>query len=118
MVDWNLPLATIFHGAALVAARVPAGGGGALLERLRRHPLLARARLLVLFDAHVDVQDAAGCYWRAVNGADPGRDLHIAESRLAIDATGSDPAREVGADAATRRRIEARWAELGLDDLG
>jgi 4-hydroxy-3-polyprenylbenzoate decarboxylase len=118
VVDWNLPLATIFHSAALVAARVPEGGGAALLARLRRHPLLARARLLVLFDAHVDVQDAAGCYWRAVNGADPGRDLHIAESRLAIDATGSDPAQEVGADAATGKRLDARWAELGLDDLG
>ncbi len=111
VVDWNLPIATIFHGAALVSAQVPADGGRDLLKRLRRHSLLARALLLVLFDAHVDVQDAAGCYWRAVNGAEPDRDLTVAGNRLSIDATGSDPA--AGGRRGRRHRSAARCAMGG-----
>ena len=114
VVDWNLPLATIFHGAALVAARVPAGGGRALLQRLRQHPLLARARLLVLFDQGVDVQQPAACYWQALNRVAPEEGIRARDGLLDIDASDSTLAPVVGADAGTAGRIAERWREFGF----
>jgi len=114
VVDWNLPLETIFHGAALVAARVPAGGGPALLQRLRRHPLLARARLLVLFDEGVDVQQPAACYWQVLNRVDPEQGIRARAGRLDIDASNATAAPVVGADAGTAGRIAERWREFGF----
>ncbi len=116
LVDWNLPLEGIFHGGALVAANCPPGKGGELLKRLRRHPLLIRSRLLVLFDGHVDVRKPAACYWRAINLLDPELDLRIEEGRLDLDATGSDRGTEVGPAAATLRLVEARWRDYGLEN--
>ncbi|AMV70894.1 UbiD family decarboxylase [Desulfuromonas carbonis] len=114
VVDWNLPIETIFHGAALVAARVPAKGGRALLERLRRHPLLARARLLVLFDQGVDVQQPATCYWQALNRVDPEEGIWSRDGLLNIDASDSRTAPVVGAEPGTAARIAERWREFGF----
>lgn len=116
VVDWNLPLATIFHGAALVAARVPAGCGRELLGRLRRHRLLAKSRLLVLFDAVVDVQNDAACYWHAVNRVDPERGMELVAGGLNLDASGAAETAVVGPDAATRARILEHWQPWGLGD--
>lgn len=114
VVDWNLPLATIFHGAVLVSARVSPGAGQVFLQHLRQHPLLTRSRLLVLFDQRVDVQDASGCYWRAMNRMVADRDLVLAGEALSIDATGEGRA-EVGPTAHTLHILADRWPEYGLD---
>jgi len=116
LVDWNLPLEGIFHGGALLAAHCRPGMGRQLLARLRSHPLLARSRLLVLFDGHVDVRDPAACYWRALNLVDPKQDLIIASGRLDLDATGSDPGTAVGPAPDTQRLVSARWRDYGLEN--
>jgi 4-hydroxy-3-polyprenylbenzoate decarboxylase len=114
VVDWDLPLETIFHGAALIAARVAPGEGRELLQHLKDHPLLARSRLVVLFDAGVDIRDRAACYWRAVNRVDPINDLEATGDRLLIDATDAEATAEVTADTETRRLVERRWNDYGL----
>jgi 4-hydroxy-3-polyprenylbenzoate decarboxylase len=116
LVDWNLPLEGIFHGCALVSVDCRPGRGRLLLQRLRSHPLLARSRMLVLFDGQVDVRDLAACYWRAINLVDPQQDLTIAAGRIDLDATGSDPATDVGPAGTTRQLVAARWREYGLAD--
>jgi hypothetical protein len=72
--------------------------------------------MLVLFDGQVDVRDLAACYWRAINLVDPQQDLTIAAGRIDLDATGSDPATDVGPAGTTRQLVAARWREYGLAD--
>jgi 4-hydroxy-3-polyprenylbenzoate decarboxylase len=93
VVDLNLPVATIFHGCALVSARVAAGEGRELLRRLWRTGLLGRAKLLVLFSDEVDVQQETGAWWQAVNRFDPGSDLVFADGSASTPAVGGQRCR-------------------------
>jgi len=115
VVDLNYPIETIFHGCALVSARIPAAGGRALLEELRRSELLRSARLLLLLEEGVDVHDPAEAYWQAVNRVDPARDIMVEGGRVAIDATRSRGGPRVVAAAETQRLLNRRWSEYGLD---
>ena len=115
IVDINMPMETIFHGVTLLAVRRPRDGGIAQLARALwgRKPF-NQSRLLLFFDEHTDVQDARGCFWRAINRVDGQRSLLHDGPRLAIDATGLS-GKPLTFDPAVKALLERRWAEYGLD---
>jgi 4-hydroxy-3-polyprenylbenzoate decarboxylase len=140
IVEINLPLEGIFHGAAIVAIdkRAP-GQGRRVMDSLWAKGWLSGARLLIVVDRDVDVHDPSHVYWKVLNSAEWSRDLVMAASgesagrsdsglpfggRLGIDATRKIPGEgfagswpdEVAMDAATRERVERRWQEYGFRD--
>ena len=115
IVDINMPMETIFHGVTLLAVRRQRDGDIAQLARdlWGRKPFNG-AKLLLFVDEETDVQDARGCFWRAINRVDAQRDLLRDGQRLAIDATGLT-GKPLILDPAVKALICRRWAEYGLD---
>jgi 4-hydroxy-3-polyprenylbenzoate decarboxylase len=114
IVDIHLPLETIFHGCALVAVR-KGTPGRELLRSLWREGFLKSSRLLVLLDEEVDIRDLSAAWWHAVNRIDPARDVIVDGARIGIDATALDPGPPVGPDDVTRKLVERRWGEYGIE---
>jgi 4-hydroxy-3-polyprenylbenzoate decarboxylase len=78
--------------------------------------------VIVAFDAGVDVRDPSAALFQATANLDPARDLVISPPRMGVDATVKLP--EEGArpwppiiamDEATKRLVDKRWSEYGLD---
>ncbi len=115
IVAINMPMETIFHGVTLLAVRREQEGDIAELARALwgRKPF-SRAKLLLFVDEQTDVQDAQGCFWRAINRLDAERNLLRDGHRLAIDATRL-PGRPLALDPAVKTLLERRWSEYGLD---
>jgi len=130
IVEINLPIEGIFHGAAVVSIdkRVP-GQARRVMEALWSEGWLAGSRLLVVVDADLDVHDLSRTFWKVLNNVEWRRDLVLADSpggkgggRLGIDATrklaeeldaGEWP-REIVMDAAVRDLVDKRWREYGF----
>jgi 4-hydroxy-3-polyprenylbenzoate decarboxylase len=49
-------------------------------------PVLTPYTIIVLYDAAVDLSDGSLLLWKLFNNVDPGRDLHLQNHRLVIDA--------------------------------
>ncbi len=122
--DLNMPLEGIFHGCALLSIRKDAPGQARrLIEALWQGRLLKSSRMLVVLDEHVDVQDLSRSFWRTINHVDPGRDLLVDGRRVGVDATrklrgeGAEgaPPKPVRRDEATRRLVDGRWPEYGIE---
>ncbi len=115
IVDINMPIETIFHGVTLLAVRRQRDGDIAQLARdLWSRKPFKQSKLILFVDEQTDVQDARGCFWRAINRVDAQRDLVHDGPRLAIDATGL-PAQPLASDPVMKALLESRWAEYGLD---
>jgi 4-hydroxy-3-polyprenylbenzoate decarboxylase len=115
IVDINMPMETIFHGVTLLTVRRQGDGDIPRLARdLWGRKPFNRSKLLLFVDEQTDVQDARGCFWRAINRVDAQRDLLHDGPRLAIDATGL-PGKPLIFDPAVNALLERRWAEYGLD---
>lgn len=134
VVEINLPMEGIFHGAAVVSIRkTRPGQGREVIERLWAGGWLAASRLLVVVDEEVTPQNLSLAGWWALNHTDWQRDLLIAAElpgrsaygdfggRLGIDATrkvvGERPDRrgeEVAPDRAVEETVTRRWQEYGL----
>ncbi len=116
VVDINMPMETIFHGVTLLSVRKKREDDIADLTRAlwERKPF-DRSRLLLFFDEQTDVQDAQGCFWRAINRVDAERDLLRDGRRLAIDATRMT-GQPLAIDPAVNDLLDRRWAEYDLDD--
>jgi 4-hydroxy-3-polyprenylbenzoate decarboxylase len=114
LVDLELPLATIFHGCALVAVERGGRCGRELLDALWASELLCGARLLVLVDAGTPLHDFGSVYWQVVNRIRPEVDLHVSAGRVGIVACGRDLGPPVAADAATAALVAQRWQEYGI----
>lgn len=115
VIDVNMPMETIFHGVTLLAVRREQEGDMAELARALwgRKPF-NRSKLLLFVDEQTDVQDARGCFWRAINRVDAQRDLLRDGQRLAIDATRLT-GQPLTLDPAVKDLLDRRWAEYGLD---
>jgi 4-hydroxy-3-polyprenylbenzoate decarboxylase len=120
--DLNMPLEGIFHGCALLSIRKNAPDRAReLIGDLWQGGFLKSSRLLVVLDEDVDVQDLSRSFWRAINEVDPGRDVIIDGRRVGIDATrkvegeGVAPPEPVRRDEATRKLVDGRWAEYGIE---
>jgi 4-hydroxy-3-polyprenylbenzoate decarboxylase len=140
IVEIGLPLEGIFHGAAVVAIdKSFPGQGRRVMNALWAKGWLSGARLLIVVDRDVDVQDPSHVYWKVLNSADWTRDLIMAPpeesagrsgsglpfgGRLGIDATRKLPGEgfagswpeEAAMDGATRELIGRRWQEYGFRD--
>lgn len=115
IIDVNMPMETIFHGVTLLTVRRESEGDIAELARALwgRKPF-NRSKLLLFVDDQADVQDARGCFWRAINRVDVERDLLRDGQRLAIDATRLTD-QPLTLDPAVKNLLDHRWAEYGLD---
>lgn len=114
--DINFPMEGIFHGCALISLTEQAAGQGRrLIDQLWQQGLLKHSRLLMVFDADVDVQDPSEAYWRAINRLQADRDILIDGVRVGVDLTGRQQRRLVEADPDILLLLERRWAEYGIE---
>ena len=100
---------------------------------------MSLAKVIVVLDKDVNVRDPDEAWWVALNHIDPERDIRFTMgpidvldhssraftygSKMGIDATVKwkeegftrDWPRRIVMDEATRARVDAMWAELGID---
>jgi 4-hydroxy-3-polyprenylbenzoate decarboxylase len=138
IMEINLPLEGIFHGAAVVSIdkRFP-GHARQVMAVLWAQGWLRNARLLVLVDGDVDVQDLSHTFWKVLNSVNWTRDLVVADQsgddgrpesgfpycgKLGIDATRKLPGEgtehgwpgEVRMDETIRELVGKRWRDYGF----
>ncbi|MDA8428900.1 MAG: UbiD family decarboxylase [Geobacteraceae bacterium] len=121
VVDINLPMEGIFHGCAVVSIRKErAGQGMEVMRELWRTGWLRKAKMLVVVDADVPVDDLSLVGWKVVNNAEWPRNLLVADGRMGVDATCKlaeetcgVPHREISRDAFISDLVERKWREYG-----
>jgi len=114
--DLNFPIEGIFHGAALIRlAEEAAGQGREMIQRLWRHGFLKQSRLLVVFNAEVDVHNPAEAYWHAINRVQGDRDIVLDGEKLGLDATVATERQPLVPDLDILELVTRRWPEYGID---
>ena len=140
IVDINMPLEGVFHDCVIVSIRKQFP----MHARKVMHALwgmgqMMNVKMIVVVDAHVDVQDLAQVAWRVFNNIDADHDLEIVHgpldvldhsspmakwgAKLGIDATKTWPEEghsrewpdEIEMTAEIKARVDSKWKELGLD---
>ena len=139
IVDYHMPAEGIFHNLVFVSIdkKYP-GQAWKVINGLWGMGLMSLAKVIVVVDKDVNVQDPEEAWWVALNQIDPERDTRFTMgpidvldhasraftygSKMGIDATtkwkeeGFDrewPDRIV-MDADTKARVDAMWDELGI----
>ncbi len=140
IVDINMPLEGVFHDCLVVSIK-------------KTYPMQARrvmhalwgmgqmmfVKMIIVVDAHVNVQDMKEVWWRVFNNIDAKHDLEMVEgpldvldhsspmpkwgTKLGIDATKSWPEEghtrewpdEISMTEAIKARVDAKWKDLGLE---
>lgn len=138
--DINLPMEGVFHNAALISIKKSyPGHAKKVIHGLWGKGQMMFAKLLVIVDEDVDVQNLSYTAWRVLNNVDWRRDVVIAEgplddldhaanwprygSKMGVDAT-----RKTREEGMTRdwpdelsmsdeiiRLVDSRWKEYGFD---
>src|SRR6059058_3098727 len=141
IVDYDLPVAGVFHNCAIVAVRKQfPGHAHKVMHAIWGLGMLSLTKSVVVVDAHVDVHDYAQVLFYAGANVDPRRDVVIAEGpldhldhsperqfvggKLGIDATAKLPEEgarpwpeEIEMSAEIRDLVDRRWAEYGLESV-
>jgi len=139
IVDYHMPAEGIFHNLVFVSIdKQYPGQAWKVINGLWGMGLMSLAKLIVVVDKDVNVQDPEEAWWVALNHIDPERDVRFTMgpidvldhasraftygSKMGIDATtkwkeeGFDrewPER-IEMDAETKARVDAMWGELGI----
>jgi 4-hydroxy-3-polyprenylbenzoate decarboxylase len=139
IVDYHMPAPGIFHNLVFVSIdKQYPGQAWKVMNALWGQGLMSLAKLLVVVDKEVNVQDPDEAWWVALNNIDPERDVRFTMgpvdvldhasraftygSKMGIDATrkwkeeGFDrewPER-ITMDEATKKRIDELWPQLGI----
>ncbi|MEA3545876.1 MAG: UbiD family decarboxylase [Thermodesulfobacteriota bacterium] len=112
--DLHMPLDTIFHGVALLAVKPQSTAAQKkLLYELWGKSPLHSSRLLVLLDEDINLSSASSSWWRTINCL-KNRRIYQDNGRIAVDATGVDPASLVVEDQQTGERLQRRRGEYRL----
>ena len=140
IVDVNMPMEGVFHDCCVVAIRK----SYPMQARKVMHALwgmgqMMNVKMIIVVDAHVNVQDMKEVWWRVFNNIDAKHDLEIVEgpldvldhsspmpkwgAKLGIDATKTWPEEgharewpdEIVMSDEIKARVDAKWRELGLD---
>ena len=143
IVDYHMPAPGIFHNLVFVSIdKQYPGQAQKVMSALWGQGLMALAKVIVVVDKEVNVQDPDEAWWVALNNIDPERDTRFTMgpmdvldhssraftygSKMGIDATRKWPeegfAREwparIEMDAETKGRVDAMWGRLGINLSG
>lgn len=139
IVDINLPLEGVFHNMAIVSIdkRYP-GHARKVMHALWGMGQMSFTKMIIVVDAHVDVQDIREVLWRVGNNVSPKRDVEFVQGPLDIldhaspksgygSKMGFDATRKLPSEGHTREwpdeiimspevveKIDEIWDELGL----
>ena len=140
IVDYHMPAEGIFHNLVFVSIdKQYPGQAYKVMNAMWGAGLMSLAKVIIVVDKEVNVRDPREAWWVALNNIDPERDTRFSMgpidvldhssraftygSKMGIDATRKwkeegftrDWPRRIEMDAATRSRVDAMWATLGLD---
>ncbi len=115
IVDIHMPLETIFHGVAFLSLK-PQNGANAkeLIYSLWKNSPLSKSKLLILLDEDIDLQSASKCWWRTINQMNAQK-IYQSNGRMAIDATGVDPALILTEDQQTVDLLQQRYGAISYE---
>jgi 4-hydroxy-3-polyprenylbenzoate decarboxylase len=139
IVDMNLPCEAAFHNLAIVSIRKRyPGHARKVMHALWGLGQMMFAKIIVVVDADVDVQNPVEVVWKATGNIDPARDLEIVMGpvdqldhaslhpcyggHVGIDATAKwrdegydrEWPPEARMDPAVKAKVDSIWRELGL----
>ncbi|HEV8149358.1 MAG TPA: menaquinone biosynthesis decarboxylase [Gemmatimonadales bacterium] len=139
IVDYHMPAPGIFHNLVFVSIdKQYPGQAYKVMNALWGQGLMSLAKVIVVLDKDVNVQDPDEAWWVALNHIDPERDVRFTMgpidvldhssraftygSKMGIDATRKWPEegfsrewpRRIVMDPATKRRIDEIWPRLGI----
>ena len=139
IVDYHMPAEGIFHNLVFVSIdKQYPGQAQKVMNGLWGAGLMSLAKLLVVVDKEVNVRDPKEAWWVALNNIDPERDARFTMgpidvldhssraftygSKMGLDATRKLPEEgftrnwpdRIVMDDATKRRVDAMWAQLGV----
>src|SRR2546421_382799 len=140
IVDLHMPAEGIFHNLVFVSIdKQYPGQAYKVMNGLWGQGLMSLAKVIVVFDKDVNVQDPQEAWWVALNHIDPERDVRFTMgpidvldhssrgftfgSKMGIDATRKwkeegftrDWPNRIVMDAETKRRVDEMWKELGIE---
>ncbi len=140
IVDYHMPAPGIFHNLVFVSIdKQYPGQAYKVMNALWGQGLMSLAKVIVVVDKEVNVQDPDEAWWVALNHIDPERDVRFSMgpidvldhasrgftygSKMGIDATRKWPEegftrewpRPIVMDPATKQRIDALWPKLGIN---
>jgi 4-hydroxy-3-polyprenylbenzoate decarboxylase len=140
VVDYHMPAEGIFHNLVFVSIRKQFPGHAyKVMNALWGQGLMSLAKLIVVLDEDVNVQDPFEAWWIALNNIDPERDVRFTMgpidvldhssraftygSKMGIDATRKWPEegfnrnwpKLIEMDGDTRARVDQMWSRLGVD---
>jgi len=139
IIDINLPMEGVFHNACLISIKKSyPGQAKKIIHGLWGKGQMMFAKLLIIVDDDVDVQNISYTAWRVLNNVDWKRDVVIAEgplddldhaanfprygSKMGIDATRKtreegmmrEWPQELFMSEDIRSRVDARWKQYGF----
>jgi 4-hydroxy-3-polyprenylbenzoate decarboxylase len=144
IVDFFLPMEALSYKLAILSIdkAYPGQARRAAMAFWSALPQFTYTKFVVVVDQTINIRDPRQVVWALSSLVDPQRDLFVLEDtpfdsldfaserlglggRLAIDATTKvgpekrhDWGQPLSRDAAIEARVDQRWAELGLADLG
>jgi len=139
IVDYHMPPEGIFHNLVFVSIdKQYPGQAYKVMNAMWGQGLMSLAKVLVIVDREVNVQNEKEAWWVALNNIDPERDVRFSMgpmdvldhssraftygSKMGIDATRKWPEegftrnwpKLIEMDEATKKRVDAMWGRLGL----
>lgn len=139
IVDYHMPAPGIFHNLVFVSIdKQYPGQAYKVMNALWGAGLMSLAKVLVVVDKEVNVQDPDEAWWVALNNIDPERDVRFTMgpmdvldhssraftygSKMGIDATRKWPEegftrewpRLIAMDEGTKKRVDEMWGRLGI----
>jgi 4-hydroxy-3-polyprenylbenzoate decarboxylase len=142
IVDYDLPVAGVFHNCCIVSIRKAfPGHARKVMHAIWGLGMLSLTKSIVVVDEHVDVHDYEQVFFYVGANVDPKRDIELTEGpmdhldhaptlqflggKIGIDATAKGLLEgtrawppEIEMDADVKARVDARWAEYGIDREG
>ena len=119
VVDMNMPAEGIFHNLVLVSIKKEyPGQARKVMHGLWGLGLMSLAKIIIVVDHFVDVQNPSELAWRVANNIDPSRDIMITSGPLDdLDVASSTPkfGGKVGIDATQKGPEEGRQREWPPD---
>jgi 4-hydroxy-3-polyprenylbenzoate decarboxylase len=139
IVDYHMPAEGIFHNLVFVSIKKEFPGQAfKVMNAMWGQGLMSLAKVIVVVDHWVNVQDTREAWWVALNNLDPERDARFSMgpmdvldhssraftfgSKIGLDGTRKLPEegfvrdwpKLIEMDDATKQRIDALWPRLGI----